>query len=449
MSGVLARSCQLEPAALSASSARQFLREVLLEAGRSQWLDAAELAMSEVVTNAVLHAHTRVELTVQVDDDQVRVEVRDFSPVLPSQRSYTEEATTGRGMALVEAVTLSCGVQSLGPGGKVVWFSVGELLESASEDDLLAQWADGDADVPPTPAVTEPAPAGVTLAGLPPTLWLAAREHHDAALRELALYRASHPDDPSSLADLAAADDARFLITNALEAALARARDHGEAVRPLPPAHPGALPAVPQTLDLGLTVRADQAASFAALQDALDETERLAVAELLLVRPALPEIMAVRDWACEQVIAQLSGAPPTPWSGADDDRFTTEVHSVPGRGLAWDDSRVRDADQLVVAADDANRIVSVSRPLADALGWRVEDLVGRRVVALVPHRFREAHVSGFSRHLSTGQARVLGVPIDLPVLRSDGSEVLCRFLIESVPSENGRNVYLAWLSAPD
>jgi hypothetical protein len=48
-----------------------------------------------------------------------------------------------------------------------------------------------------------------------------------------------------------------------------------------------------------------------------------------------------------------------------------------------------------------------------------------------PARYREAHVAGFSRHLSTGDARALGVDLELPVLRADGTELACRFLIES------------------
>ena len=91
-----------------------------------------------------------------------------------------------------------------------------------------------------------------------------------------------------------------------------------------------------------------------------------------------------------------------------------------------------------MAADDGNRILAISTPLADALGWAPDDLVGRRIVALVPHRYREAHVAGFSRHLSTGDSRVLGVAIDLPVLRADGTEVVCHFLIESDPTRGRR-----------
>lgn len=54
-------------------------------------------------------------------------------------------------------------------------------------------------------------------------------------------------------------------------------------------------------------------------------------------------------------------------------------------------------------------------------------------------------MAGFSRHLSTGQAYALGVPLELPVLRSDGSEVMCHFLVERAPANGGRAVYVAWV----
>ncbi len=56
---------------------------------------------------------------------------------------------------------------------------------------------------------------------------------------------------------------------------------------------------------------------------------------------------------------------------------------------------------------------------------------------IIPPRFREAHVAGFSRHLSTGDARALGVELILPVLRADGTELDCRFLIDSEAAGGG------------
>jgi PAS domain S-box-containing protein len=275
---------------------------------------------------------------------------------------------------------------------------------------------------------------------------MAAREHHQALLRELVLYLAEHPEETSA-PDLALADEARTLIWNALSEEVERARDDGSALSPLPAGHPSLLPVVPAHVDLRLRVPLRLGASFGALQDALDVAERLAVADLLLARPGLPEVIAVRDWACEQVVAQLTDVPPSAWPGTDQERFLSLVHDRDEPALPdWDTSIVTRSERGVVAADDANRIIAISPALAAATGWEPSDLVGRRVVALIPPSLREAHVAGFTRHLSTGQAHVLGVDLELPVLHRDGSEVLCHFLVERADVMSGRPVYLAWIS---
>ncbi len=437
---LLERSAALQPDLASAGAARRLLREALTAAGREEWLDDGALVVSEIVTNAVLHAHTPIDVLVQVRADRMRVEVRDTSPWLPVPRGYDEEASTGRGMGLIAALTTECGIESLGDEGKVVWFCLGGGAPERTESELLAAWdVDG-------PQPVEQGAHDVWLRSMPATLWLSARQHHDALLRELVLYLSEHDDVE---ADVAAADRARRFVSDAVLLAVDDASRAGTAGPALPQtsplSHPSRLPWVPAHLDLSISVPEGAAADFGALQDTLDVGERLAVDGKLLVRPALPEIIAVRHWACEQVVAQLAGTAPAPWPGTAQERFETEVHDRADPGVEWDPSGVREADTGVVAADEANRIVAVSRPLADLLGWEVDDLVGRRVVTLVPPALREGHVAGFTRHLTTGEAHVLGVPLRLPVLRSDGTEILCRFMVESAPVQTGRAVYLAWI----
>ncbi len=162
------------------------------------------------------------------------------------------------------------------------------------------------------------------------------------------------------------------------------------------------------------------------------------------MKPALPEIVAVRDWACEQVIAQLAGVAPSPWPGTADERFETEVRPAV-TPIEWDTSLVDQSIRTVIAADDANRIVAVSDSFLELLGgWSRSDLVGRRVVTIVPPSMRESHVAGFSRHLTTGQTRILGQPITIPVLRRDGTEVTCRMRIEKADAGQHRAIFVAW-----
>ncbi len=67
------------------------------------------------------------------------------------------------------------------------------------------------------------------------------------------------------------------------------------------------------------------------------------------------------------------------------------------------------------------------------------------MVTLIPKRLREAHVAGFTRHLTTGEAHVLDVPLVLPVLRADGTELPASFLVQQAPTAAGRAVYVAWM----
>lgn len=406
----------------------------MTEAGQPEGSDLGELAMSEVVTNAVLHAHTSIDVTIAVFDDRVCCEVRDGSCLMPRGRGYDEQASTGRGLDLVAALASAYGVESFGDYGKVVWFCIGP--DGAPTEREV--WAiDASPQPPPSLGGTT-----VLLKGLPPTLWLAARQHHDAQLRELALYAAEHAVE----VDFGQVDRARMTISECVVRAVDDAQTEGRAKSILPAGHPSPLPEVPSDLDLELDVASEDATGFLALPDALDLAERLSISGHLLAHPGLPEIIAIRDWACEQVVAQLAGSPAGAWPGTAHERFETATHApAMVDESAWDSASVRDADYGVVAADDANRILAISRPLAAAVGWEPSALVGRRVVTLIPPRLREAHVAGFSRHLSTGEANVLGVPLELPVLRADGAEMMCRFMIEKVAAGAARSVYIAWI----
>ena len=443
----LKRTATLPAEPASAGKARRLVRAALTAAERTAWADAAEVAASEIVSNAVLHAHTIIELTVEVTGAQVRVAVRDFSPILPVQRNYDSQATTGRGMSLVAALATEHGIDAFGAEGKTVWFTIKGASVEQSEAELLAAWDDARWDLGDLleehagPAADSN--AVVRLLGLPPTLWLAARQHHDALLRELVLYTAEHDDLE---VDIAATDRARSTICTAVITAIEHAQRSGSARPALPAGHPSPLPDVPEPLDLDLQISAELGPAYGAMQDTLDAAERLAREDQLLARPGLPEIIALRDWACEQIQAQLAGVDASPWPGADQERFTVAVNDRQDEPLTdWDIGQVYDADHGVVAADEANRIIAVSRPLAAALGWEVQDLVGRRVVTLIPGHLREAHVAGFTRHLTTGEAHVLDVPLTLPVLHADGSEVQATFLVQRAPVSRGRAIYLAWI----
>jgi len=117
----------LEADTSSAGKARRFVDEVLSRWRCGDLLDDVQLLVSELVTNAVIHAGSEVEIAVRLLVDSVRIEVVDRAPdarLRPSSPADGDES--GRGLLLVETLASAWGVEPLG-GGKAVWFEVPRL----------------------------------------------------------------------------------------------------------------------------------------------------------------------------------------------------------------------------------------------------------------------------------------------------------------------------------
>jgi anti-sigma regulatory factor (Ser/Thr protein kinase) len=99
------------------------------------------LLLSELVTNAVVHAGTDVEVRLTSNEGVLRVEVSDGNPRLPAARRPSALAGTGRGLHLVQALASSWGVVPVA-GGKMVWFEVGIAMHSADRRALQLRCGD-------------------------------------------------------------------------------------------------------------------------------------------------------------------------------------------------------------------------------------------------------------------------------------------------------------------
>lgn len=114
---------RLEPTPASVATAREWSVEHARSAGFDAVVDTVELLVSELVTNAVRHAGTGYELMVCPRDDGMRVEVWDDDDTIPAPIENLDPlSTSGRGLALVEALADECGAEPTDRGGKKVWF---------------------------------------------------------------------------------------------------------------------------------------------------------------------------------------------------------------------------------------------------------------------------------------------------------------------------------------
>jgi anti-sigma regulatory factor (Ser/Thr protein kinase) len=104
--------------------ARRFTARTLKSWGVPEERDVALLVVSELVTNAIAHTRGEVRLNLTLSADRLRIAVNDASPRSPVKPGNVDwEATGGRGLLIVEAMTAAWGSVPLS-GGKQVWAEI-------------------------------------------------------------------------------------------------------------------------------------------------------------------------------------------------------------------------------------------------------------------------------------------------------------------------------------
>ena len=123
--------------------ARRMVRTHLREHGLAALVDNAELIVSELVGNVVLHVGGEVEVAVEVGSEDVLLSVSDGSPLSPHLRVFSRTSSTGRGMRLVHSLSAEHGVRSKG-SGKTIWVRLTPASSQRGDDELAEVFADID-----------------------------------------------------------------------------------------------------------------------------------------------------------------------------------------------------------------------------------------------------------------------------------------------------------------
>jgi anti-sigma regulatory factor (Ser/Thr protein kinase) len=134
---VTALHTELEPADLSPRRARALVREALADTSVEHLLDDALLLVSELVTNAVVHAGTEIALRAAIGDGGMTVEVTDRGTGRLAPGQAAETAGSGRGLMLVDMLATEWGTR-YGRATKTVWFRLGEVAPDSPPPAVLA-----------------------------------------------------------------------------------------------------------------------------------------------------------------------------------------------------------------------------------------------------------------------------------------------------------------------
>jgi anti-sigma regulatory factor (Ser/Thr protein kinase) len=114
---------QLPPDPRSAARARQAVAEACGQWGVPDLIDTGTLAVSELVTNAIVHADSPIMVLAEYDDGNLTMAVADGESRLPTLLPPDAVREGGRGVAIVDQLGATWGVQTT-VLGKIVWVNL-------------------------------------------------------------------------------------------------------------------------------------------------------------------------------------------------------------------------------------------------------------------------------------------------------------------------------------
>ncbi|GAA5107674.1 hypothetical protein GCM10023339_05950 [Alloalcanivorax gelatiniphagus] len=283
----------------AAADARRWVGDICQRLARDDLVECAELGVSELVANALLHATSPYKVRVRGTATHPRIEVVDGSTRPPEPPTPLEGddldllLTFGRGLSMVAQCSVAWGA-TIESDGKIVWFEPApEMSESSSADwviDLHDQAA---------PEPTSEAAMDVRLLGMDVRLHAALRRQYNELRRELRLLSLSHQSDYPLAGDLTS------MFAN-FERQFPE-RFH-EQIRD---AEARGLPHVDVTFPM---VR-ESGPIFVTMTEMFDVADAFCRAERLLSLARTDSQRTFHNWLLGELVHQLDGAAAQPWTG--------------------------------------------------------------------------------------------------------------------------------------
>lgn len=288
----------------SVKEARDWVRGVLDRLDRKDIIDAAELGVSELVTNAILHGTPPISVRVRGTREHPRVEVRDASSRPPEVNVEMGEAdqllaTFGRGLAIVALNSEAWGAE-LVPEGKLVWFE--PAREPRLSGDLSGEVFDLDQTVQRRIAdMKRPEDfIRVRILDLPVALYSRFRRRYYELGREVRLLSLAHGDSYPVAKQLA-----EVFIDVEKERRISRGFDELDRL----------LESGAERGDLEFLVPPNSPETLSRLVKALDRADEFCREQRLLVLASTPEEVALQRWFFGEFTRQAKGEAPRPWPG--------------------------------------------------------------------------------------------------------------------------------------
>jgi anti-sigma regulatory factor (Ser/Thr protein kinase) len=290
--------------------ARRWVVGTCHDIARSDLVECAELGVSELVTNALLHAGPPLSVRVRGTREHPRVEVRDGSvelPQMPAAGPADDDdlmLTFGRGLSIVARCSTAWGVE-VEEDGKLVWF----VPAAQSGEDMVEGVVTGETA---TPVATQPSPdeMRIDIRGVPLRSFVEFQRHYRELRREVRLLALAHESEYPLAKDL-----------SDLFGSLERDLREGIGADQIDQA----LQSGVATTDLHVAMPRQTAATIGRFIELLDLADAFCREERLLSLARTAEQQRFQRWFLNEFVRQEKGEAPLAWQDAPVSRRQSSV----------------------------------------------------------------------------------------------------------------------------
>ncbi|MFB9312272.1 ATP-binding protein [Nocardioides plantarum] len=289
--------------------ARRWVVGTFLDIGRDDLVECAEMAVSELVTNALLHGTPPIQVRIRGTQEHPRVEVSDGSqepPAMPSASLDLDAIddfdldglddlllTFGRGLSIVARASDAWGAD-IEDDGKTVWFTPAAEFSDDAGSEGLVTGAPGD-----TTGEHPADPTRFHLLGVPVRDYVSFHNHFRELRREVRLLAMANEADYPLARDLAEVFDrlGRPLTKDTVRREVDLAQAAGESA-----------------IDLEVLMGRGEARDVARFVELLALTDAFAREEKMLALARTPRQVAFQTWFLGELVHQADGDEPRRWT---------------------------------------------------------------------------------------------------------------------------------------
>ncbi|CAM3702149.1 ATP-binding protein [Nocardioides zeicaulis] len=294
----------------AAADARRWVGDICRRLERHDLVECAELGVSELVANAIIHARAPYKVRVRGTASHPRIEVVDgsTSPPVPPPGPIAQDdldllLTFGRGLSIVAQCAVAWGA-TIEADGKIVWFEPAQEMR----EEPTAEWVmDVHDQLPPEPL--SEAALEVRLIGMDVPLHASLSRQYGELRRELRLLSLSHQTDYPLAGDLTSmfASFERQFPDSFRE----QVRDAEERGAP--------------RVDVAFPMVREASPIFVTMTEMFDVADAFCRAERLLSMARTPHQRSFHNWMLGELINQLDGSEAQPWPGVPDDHSASQA----------------------------------------------------------------------------------------------------------------------------